>query len=118
MAPWTVDDEQAWLAQVFHWNGNDSLVLQIFSAELVENNELLSFFVRESVIADVDSAQGYLVQNFLYSGSLLKMGYVLGVGEVTRIKYLQEDVEHLRVGFLNLIEENDRIRPAAYELSN
>ena len=41
---------------------------------------IISFFVRESVTADIDSAQRFLFQNFWYSGSLLEIGYVGGVG--------------------------------------
>ena len=41
------------------------------------------FVAKESVTADLDNAQRYLFQNFWYSGSLSKVGFVKGVGEAT-----------------------------------
>ena len=48
-----------------------------------EDSTIRSIFVRESVTADIDSAQRYLYQNLWYNGSLRKGGFVTGVGKST-----------------------------------
>jgi hypothetical protein len=83
MAPWAVASEPVWLAQVFYWNGEESPILNLLSKNLSENSQLLAFFIRESVMSDLDSAQSYLFQNLWYGGHLQKLGYVKGVGEAS-----------------------------------
>ena len=41
----------------------------------------------------------------------------LRIGQVPVLKNLQQNVEHIRVGLFDLIEENDRIRATAHGLS-
>lgn len=79
MAPWRVDSAPVWVGQVYYVTEEKTL-LGALGFEKNRNSELLSFFVRESVTADIDSAQRFLFQNFWYSGSLLEIGYVGGVG--------------------------------------
>ena len=40
----------------------------------------------------------------------------LAVGEAAIIEHLQQDVEHLMVRLLDLVEEDHRVRPAAHRL--
>ncbi len=79
LAPWRVNGEPAWVGQVYYLTEDNSLV-GFLSDEGILDGELLSFFVRESVTADIDSAQRFLFQNFWYNGSLREVGYVGGVG--------------------------------------
>ena len=40
----------------------------------------------------------------------------LGVGEPAVVEHLQQGVEHVRVGLLDLVEQHHRVRPAAHRL--
>ena len=40
----------------------------------------------------------------------------LAVGQTTVIEHLQKDVEHIRMRFLDLVEQDDAVRPAAHGL--
>ena len=83
LAPWKVDGETAWVGQAYY-----HFIEQDFLASLRERFEsqdaaFLSLFAKESVTADVDNAQRYLLQNFWYNQSLRKVGVVTGVGRST-----------------------------------
>lgn len=80
MSPWQVEGEPVWLGQVYYWTGEEPIFTRLWNQEAVQDLGFQSFFARESVAADLDSAQRYLLQNFWYSGSLLKVGYTAGVG--------------------------------------
>lgn len=81
MSPWRTSDEPVWVGQVFYVNAESDFLDQ-FEAETVRDSALLSFFARESVMADIDSAQRFLLQNLWYNGSMRAAGFVDGVGEV------------------------------------
>lgn len=90
LAPWRVKDEPVWVGQVYYLT-TDRSSLGFFSTDLLENSELLSYFAEESVMADLDSAQSFLLQNLWYNGSLRAAGFVTGVGA--------SSVEFPRIGF-------------------
>ncbi len=83
MAPWRVESEPVWVAQVYYWTKADSALGDLIAQRSENESALRSFFVRESVTADIDSAQRFLFQNLWYNGSLRKAGYVSGAGRST-----------------------------------
>ena len=83
VAPWRVNSEPVWVGQVFYWTETDSALGSLIAEHAGDASALKSYFVRESVTADIDSAQRFLFQNLWYSGSLLKAGYVSGAGRST-----------------------------------
>ncbi|QFU76863.1 hypothetical protein EY643_15060 [Halioglobus maricola] len=104
LAPWQVDGEAVWLAQVFYYA--DSLrLLSLLEGEGHSTGGSL-FFARESVTADIDSAQRFLFQNLWYHGSLAKVAYVTGVGEVS--------IEEPRTGFGGEAYFTDGLRLVAF----
>ncbi|MEH6586971.1 MAG: LssY C-terminal domain-containing protein [Halioglobus sp.] len=82
LAPWLVDGETVWLGQVYYFTEDDSL-LALFNEQIGRDSTLLNFFARESITADLDSAQKFLLQNLWYNGSLTLAGYSAGVGAST-----------------------------------
>jgi len=80
VAPWRVDGEPVWLGQVYYWTDRDRIIDRLWSQQVDTDLNFLSIFARESVTADLDSAQRFLLQNLWYNGSLLKAGYTGGVG--------------------------------------
>ena len=82
MTPWRVNQEPVWVGEVFYYT-EDKSFLSLFSEEAIEDSKLLSSFARESVTADVDSAQQLLLQNLWYNGSLRLVGFTTGVGVVS-----------------------------------
>lgn len=80
MTPWRVQGEPAWVGIVYYYLDDDS-PLSWFDAEIGKGTELFRHFTRESLVADIDSAQRFLYQNLWYNGSLQKIGLVRGVGE-------------------------------------
>ncbi|TGD71118.1 hypothetical protein E4634_19950 [Mangrovimicrobium sediminis] len=80
LAPWTVDGEPAWIGQVYYREFEESLLRGIASNETLRNSAFLSRYIRESVAADIDAAQRFLLQNFWYNQSLSGFGVVGGVG--------------------------------------
>ncbi len=81
ITPWRVNDEPVWVTQVYYFS-DDTSRLSLFAEKLEENTEMSTLFAKESVTADSDSAQKFLLQNLWYNGSLELAGYVNGVGEV------------------------------------
>ncbi|MEH6593163.1 MAG: LssY C-terminal domain-containing protein [Halioglobus sp.] len=81
LAPWRVEGEAVWVGQVYYWTESDSPLDGIIAADRIDDTNFKSFFARESVIADLDSAQRYLFQDLWYKGSLRKVGFVNGVGK-------------------------------------
>ncbi|MGI9264608.1 MAG: LssY C-terminal domain-containing protein [Gammaproteobacteria bacterium] len=90
MAPWRVDSEPVWVGQVYYLTDEKS-TLGWIDPKTVQDSELLSFIVGESVTADPDSAQRFLFQNLWYNGSLKYAGFADGVGAAT--------MEEPRTGF-------------------
>ena len=43
-------------------------------------------------------------------------GAALGIGEAAVVEHLQQQIEHLRVGLLHLIEQQHRVGPAPHRL--
>ena len=82
MAPWQINADQIWVGQVVYYSEDDS-IFGSADENTSSYSEFLSFFARESVAADLDSAQRFLFQNYWYSGSLKLIGYSEGVGEHT-----------------------------------
>ncbi len=82
-APWTIDGEPGWIGQVYYKVFEESLLRDIADKQTLRDSAFLSRFVKESVAADVDSAQRYLLQIFWYNQSLRKFGVVSGVGPST-----------------------------------
>ncbi|MEP5569420.1 MAG: LssY C-terminal domain-containing protein [Halioglobus sp.] len=82
MTPWNVKGEPVWVSQAYYFS-DDATHLSLFAEKLEENTEIGKLFARESVTADSDSAQKFLLQNLWYNGSLEYAGYVNGVGEVS-----------------------------------
>ena len=83
LAPLRLDFEPVWLGQVFYWTEDNSILGGLVDMKAFEDSTIRSIFVRESVTADIDSAQRYLYQNLWYNGSLRKGGFVTGVGKST-----------------------------------
>lgn len=83
MAPWRVEGQQVWVGQVLYWNRDNSLYGKLTESLSEQDSSFLAFLARESVAADIDGAQRFLLQNFWYSGSLLRSGFVSGVGKAT-----------------------------------
>jgi hypothetical protein len=82
-APWDVDGEAGWIGMVFFTVFDKGLLLQLKTGRSIRDSKLLSAFVKESVSADLDGAQRFLLQNFWYNQSLAKLGVVTGVGQST-----------------------------------
>jgi hypothetical protein len=82
MSPWRVQGEPVWVGQVYYFI-EDKGLLSALDDQTIKDFALLSYFVQESVMADLDSAQRFLLQNVWYNGSLKMAGFVEGVGEVT-----------------------------------
>ena len=83
LAPWRVGTDSVWLVQVFYRNQDKPIMAALRGSEAAQNSTFLSRFVGESVSADIDSAQRYMMQNFWYNHSLAKVGIVKGVGAST-----------------------------------
>ncbi|MEH6583891.1 MAG: hypothetical protein V7754_18295 [Halioglobus sp.] len=81
LAPWRVEGEHAWVGQVYYWADSESPLDGSIAEDMIDDLKFKSFFARESVVADLDSAQRYLFQDLWYRGSLHKAGFVTGVGE-------------------------------------
>lgn len=83
LAPWRVDGEPAWVGQAYYHLIEDDFLATLRRKFDIQDAAFLSTFAKESVAADVDSAQRYLLQNFWYNQSLRKVGVVTGVGRST-----------------------------------
>lgn len=81
MAPWLIEGEPVWVGQVFYFTEGSSL-LGLASDGALRDNRFISFYIKESVTADIDSAQRFLFQNLWYNGSMRLGGYVGGVGHI------------------------------------
>ena len=78
-----MDGEPGWIGQVYYKVFEEGLLRDITDKQTLRDSAFLSRFVKESVAADVDSAQRYLLQIFWYNQSLRKFGVVEGVGAST-----------------------------------
>ena len=83
LAPWRVNSQPVWVGQTFYYSNDDSFWGGLVDQEQFKDSMFLAAFMEESVVADVDGAQNYIVQNFWYSQSLQKMGMVGGVDKTT-----------------------------------
>jgi len=82
LAPWRVNTKPVWVGQVVYYS-DEKLFFGEADGNAFLDSDFLSFFTRESVVADLDSAQRFLLQNYWYNGSLKMVGYAGGVGEHT-----------------------------------
>ncbi|MBN7797736.1 hypothetical protein [Parahaliea mediterranea] len=80
-APFEVDGEPGWLGQVYYRHLHNEFLRLLGFDRSTSYAAIRSQLARESVAADVDSAQRYLVQNFWYNQSLRALGLTGGVGE-------------------------------------
>ena len=90
LAPWRVSGELVWVAQVFYYTDETPLA-SVVGERAGRDSELYTLLANESVMADIDSAQNFLLQNLWYNGSLRATGFVGGVGKV--------DVDNPLTGF-------------------
>ncbi len=82
LSPWRVEGKPVWIGQTYYASNVIDLV-QRFRRYLPEGSRLSAFFASESISADVDSAQRFLLQNLWYSGGLERVGYVQGMAPAT-----------------------------------
>jgi hypothetical protein len=82
-APWDVDGEPGWVGSVYYSVIDKNLLSQMTTGASIRSSAFLSRFVNESVAADPDSAQRFVLQNFWYNQSLAKAGIVTGVGKAS-----------------------------------
>lgn len=83
LAPWRVNSQPVWVGQSFYYIKDDPFWVELAGQGLFKDSIFFAAFVQESVVADLDGAQNFVVQNFWYSQSLQKMGMVGGVDETT-----------------------------------
>ena len=82
MAPWRFEGAPVWVGQVYYFHHSDPLMSWIQSSA-IGDTEVYQRFAKESLVADIDSAQNFLNQNLWYGGSLAKVGHITGVGAST-----------------------------------
>jgi hypothetical protein len=83
LAPWRVNSQPVWVGQTFYYSNDDSFWGGLADQEQFKDSKFLAAFMEESVVADVDGARNYIMQNFWYSQSLQKMGMVGGMDKTT-----------------------------------
>jgi LssY C-terminus len=75
MSPWRLEGTPVWVGQVYYAHDEDPWLSWIESLA-VRDSEIYKSFARESLVADLDSAQRFLYQNLWYGGSLEKVGHL------------------------------------------
>lgn len=80
LAPWRVNNDSVWLGQIYYRYKDRPAVLSLRDIGLLKNSKIVSQLIGESISADIDSAQRFIIQNFWYNHSLLKVGFVSGAG--------------------------------------
>jgi hypothetical protein len=70
LSPWTMDQGLVWVGQVVYGVNDASLFAE--------------FFTPHSPGADLDSAVRFILQDFWYNQSVIRAGYVGGVGRVPK----------------------------------
>jgi hypothetical protein len=83
LAPWRVGSDNVWLAQVFYRYRDRPIAVALRKSGYLEDSAIISRLIGESISADIDSAQRFIMQNFWYNHSLLKIGLVSGAGVAT-----------------------------------
>ena len=83
MAPWRVGSDNVWLGQVYYLYRDRPIVSALRESGFLIESEIVTRLIGESITADVDSAQRFVMQNFWYNHSLLKIGMVSGAGAAT-----------------------------------
>lgn len=83
LTPMKVDSEPVWMGQVFYRGADSKMLSAVRHVEQNHHSDLLHKFVGENVMADMDGAQRFMMQNLWYNQSLRKVGLVTGVGEST-----------------------------------
>jgi hypothetical protein len=105
LAPWRLEGEPIWVATVFYFTEERSLLGIVGMQAAARDSELLSVFIQESVSADVDSAQRFLLQNLWYNGSLAESGHIRGPGAAS--------IDNPKVGFGGIAYFTDGYRLVA-----
>ena len=80
LAPLRVGSDSVWVGQVFYRSHDRPLIEYVREGERLKDSKFFTRFVGENVSADIDSAQRFILQQFWYSHSVLKAGYVAGAG--------------------------------------
>ncbi len=83
LAPWRVGSVNVWLAQVFYRYRDQPIAVALRKSGYLKDSAIIARLIGESISADVDSAQRFIMQNFWYNHSLLKIGLVSGAGVAT-----------------------------------
>ncbi|GAB3096045.1 hypothetical protein GCM10027217_10780 [Pseudomaricurvus hydrocarbonicus] len=109
LAPWTLEGESIWVGQVYYRELAQRLLSGIAQNEALRNSEFLSRFIRESVAADIDEAQRFLLQNLWYSQSLSGFGIVTGVGasSVSRPELTFDGVGYFTNGYRHVLRVSE-----------
>ncbi len=79
LAPWRVGKNPTWVAQAYYRHNDLPIIEFLRENEQFQDSELLAKFVGESISADIDSAQRFIVQNLWYNQSVRRVGFVPGV---------------------------------------
>lgn len=80
-SPWRLEGVPTWVGQVYYHQERDPIVSWV-NSQKVKDSEIYRFVARESLVADIDSAQRFLYQNLWYGGSLEKVGHISGIDAV------------------------------------
>ncbi len=83
LSPWRMEGTPVWVGQVYYREIEESFLRGLADARAIRDSAFLSRFMRESVVADIDSARRFLLQNLWYNQSLEAFGTVSGVGVAT-----------------------------------
>jgi hypothetical protein len=98
LAPWRVNSQPVWIGQTFYDVNDQSFWAELADQEQFKDSIFLAAFMEESVVADLDGAQNFILQNFWYSQSLQKMGMV---GGVDKTKVTQPGITFTGIGYFS-----------------
>lgn len=105
MSPWQLQGTPVWVGTAAYLTVNHGLGGPAELDAMLRDVKFLRRFAQESVTADLDSAQRFLLQNIWYNGSLALTGNVRGMPPVT--------VDNPRVGFGGVAYFTDGFRLVA-----
>ncbi len=78
MAPWRVGRDSVWMGQVGYRYKDKPAAIALHESGYFDDSKLISQIIKESISADIDSAQRFILQSFWYNHSVLKVGIVSG----------------------------------------
>ena len=104
-APWDVDGEPGWVGQVYYYYIDEHFFANLRKRFDLADDDFSLLIARESVAADVDHAQRFLLQNSWYNQSLRKVGIVAGVGRSTpdEPRVTSEGIAYFSEGFRTVL---------------